>query len=76
MPNVFLNARAYARLKAAKPHGQSFSDYVLQNVKPAAVDLDAFFGCCKGMDAPAMIANIRRNRNRSLSADVHMRSSV
>ena len=61
MANVFLTDEAYARLKAAKKEGQSFSDVVIERV-PQEIDWDKYLGCCKGMDSERLKAQIRRDR--------------
>lgn len=63
LANVFLSGEAYARLKAAKKAGESFSDVVMREVKQD-LDLNEFLGCCKGMDVDAAIAKIKRERER------------
>ncbi|OIO25297.1 hypothetical protein AUJ14_04740 [Candidatus Micrarchaeota archaeon CG1_02_55_22] len=63
MANVFLSGEAYARLKAAKKGGESFSDVVMREVKQD-LDLKEFFGSCKGMDAGKINKRIRTDRRR------------
>ncbi len=61
MVNVFLTPDAYARLRAAKEEGESFSDVVVREVKQK-IDLDKYIGSCAGMDVEKAIANIKKNR--------------
>lgn len=63
MANVFLSPEAYARLKAAKKEGQSFSDVVLERV-PQEIDWKEFLGSCKGIDADRINAQIREDRRK------------
>ena len=63
MANVFLTPEAYAKLKAAKKPGESFSDVVIKLV-PQTLDLDEFVGSCKGLDAKKLTKEIREERNR------------
>ena len=62
MANVFLTDEAYARLKAAKKEGQSFSEVVIERV-PQEIDWDKYLGIWKGVDAEKMVANIRKARH-------------
>lgn len=62
MANVFLTEEAYARLKAAKKEGQSFSDVVMERVQQE-IDWDKYLGCCKGMDAEKLVAELRKDRH-------------
>ena len=63
MVNIFLSPEAYARLKAAKKGGESFSEVILEKI-PQEVDLKEFLGSCRGMDADRMIAQIKKERDR------------
>jgi len=63
MANVFLTPDAYARLKASKKPGQSFSDVVLERVSPE-LDLDEFLGSCKGINAKKLSDEIQKERRR------------
>ncbi|MBI5226366.1 antitoxin VapB family protein [Candidatus Micrarchaeota archaeon] len=65
MANVYLTDEAYARLKAAKKEGQSFSDWVKENAKPH-IDWDQFVGCCKDMDIDKAMAEMKKERRRYL----------
>lgn len=64
MANIYLKDEAYARLKAAKKEGQSFSDVIMDEI-PQKVDLDAFFGSCKGTDAKRILKELQDERRRS-----------
>ncbi len=64
MVNVFLTPEAYAKLKAAKQEGESFSDVVVREVKQQ-IDLDKYFGALKGMDAEKLSAEIKKERDRN-----------
>lgn len=63
MANVFLTPDAYARLKAAKKPGESFSDAVVRFV-PQEIDWDEVVGSCKGLDAKKTFAEIKKDRMR------------
>lgn len=63
MANVFLTPEAYARLKAAKKEGQSFSDVVFEKV-PQQIDWNEFLGSCRGINAKKLFAEIKRERER------------
>ena len=59
--NVFLTAEAYARLKAVKNEGESFSDVVLENIHQK-IDWDGVVGSCKGIDVKKLKAQVKRDR--------------
>jgi predicted CopG family antitoxin len=63
MTRVSLTSEAYARLKAVKQQGESFSDVVMQHV-PQKIDLKDFLGSCKGMDADKLNVRIKSERRR------------
>ncbi len=63
MANVFLTSEAYARLKAVKQQGESFSDVVMLHV-PQKIDLKEFLGSCKEIDADKLNARIKSGRRR------------
>ena len=63
MANVFLTQDAYAKMKAAKLEGESFSDVVMREVKQN-IDLDEYLGCCKELDAKKVYAQIKKERVR------------
>ena len=63
MANIFLTDEAYARLKAAKKQGESFSEVIIEYV-PQKIDWDKFVGSCKGIDAEKIKAEIRKDRER------------
>jgi len=65
MANIYLTDEAYARLKAAKKDGQSFSAWVTQNVKPD-VDWQQFVGSCKDLDIKKAMAELKKERRRYL----------
>ncbi len=61
MANVFLTEEAYARLKAAKHQGDSFSDVVLREVKQN-VDLAEYLGAWENTDANKLAEELRQER--------------
>lgn len=63
MANVFLTGEAYARLKAAKRQGQSFSEVIMQKI-PQEINWAEVVGSCKNMDAKKAFAEIKRERDR------------
>ncbi len=63
MANVFLSGEAYARLRAAKRDGESFSDVVIREVKQD-IDMNEFLGCCKGINADKLVKELQAERRR------------
>jgi predicted CopG family antitoxin len=63
MANVFLTAEAYARLKAAKNEGESFSDAVIRFI-PQEIDWKTVLGSCRGINSGRLSMEIRRERER------------
>ena len=61
MANVFLTDEAYARLKAAKKQGQSFSDVILDTI-PQEIDWEKHLGSWKGADVKKLMAEIKAER--------------
>ncbi|MBI2444902.1 antitoxin VapB family protein [Candidatus Micrarchaeota archaeon] len=64
MANIYVTDEAYARLKAAKSEDQSFSDWILENVRPQ-IDWDRHFGSCKGMDVKRIVKELQDERRRT-----------
>lgn len=63
MANVFLTAEAYARLKAAKNEGESFSDVVMEHI-PQKINWSEVLGSCKGIDSKKLYKEIKKERDR------------
>ncbi|MBI5636125.1 hypothetical protein HY993_04150 [Candidatus Micrarchaeota archaeon] len=63
MANVFLSTDAYARLKAAKKEGESFSDVIITFI-PQEINWGEFLGSCKGIGAKKLYAQIKKERER------------
>ena len=61
--NVFLSAEAYARLKAAKKEGESFSEVIIEHI-PQEIDWNEFLGSCKEINAKKLYAEIKKERER------------
>ena len=61
MANIFLTNEAYARLRAAKKEGESFSDVILENIHQK-IDWDEVVGSCRGIDVKKLKAQIKRDR--------------
>jgi predicted CopG family antitoxin len=64
MAVVYLNDEAFSRLRQNRRPGETYSAVVLEFVPTKAVALDRFLGICKGMDAKAAYARIKKERKR------------
>jgi len=60
MANIFLTDEAYAKFKALKKEGQSFSDYILE--LPQEIDWKRFVGAWKDVDTEKIKAHIKKDR--------------